>query len=370
MKQPDPCIWRPYGTPRNFNGLTSVWLSAPFVVEGQIRDEHGEGWGLLLSWHDQDGREHRGAVSASQMIGEPVKIEAELVDRGLSIAMTRFARDRLRDALASVRSPRRIMRVSRAGWHNVLGSVVYMLPNEDLIGQAPEKVILQGGPAESRGIAAIAGSLEEWQREVAAFAMGNDLLVFSLSMAFAGPLLAVTGDKSGGFHIVGGSQAGKTTSLLCAASVWGRPEMNAMVRSWRATANGLETTAAEASDALLPLDEIGQADGGQVAEVVYLLANESGKKRASRDGNGRPSRTWRLMFLSSGEEDLATVLAGIGKSVKAGQEVRMVNLRVPDAGIISGDLHGFENAAKLPGRMNKTVMLYHGTAARAFPDMA
>ncbi|TLU71226.1 DUF927 domain-containing protein [Lichenicoccus roseus] len=345
---------------------TDWWLAAPFVVEGEIRDSGGDGWGLLLSWRDRDGRLHRWSMEHRALIGESSAVEAELMHRGLSIATAPSHRAKLRMALAAVRSETRVTSVPRAGWQRGPSGLVYVMPDGEVVGETCERVILNAGAIETPDVAAVAGTVESWQAEVGAPAVGNDYLALFLAASFAGPLLDVTGDKSGGFHLFGRSQTGKTTLLRCAASVWGPPEMGAMLRSWRATANGLEATAAEASDALLPLDEIGQADGREVAEVVYLLGNESGKRRSNRDGSARRSKTWRLIFLSTGEMDLAAKLMEAGKRVMAGQDVRMVSMPLPRDGLVAGNLCGHADTQALLVHLNEAIKRNYGSPARAF----
>ena len=106
--------------------------------------------------------------------------------------------------------------------------------------------------------------------------------MFFLSAAFAGPLIAIAMDPSGGLHLIGKSRSGKSSALFVAASAWGRGD--AKVRQWRATSNGLEGLAKAACDGILFLDEIGQADGRDAAESIYMLANGMGKQRATTHG--------------------------------------------------------------------------------------
>jgi uncharacterized protein (DUF927 family) len=102
----------------------------------------------------------------------------------------------------------------------------------------------------------------------------------SLATAFAGPLLDVIDDPSGGLHIHGHSQTGKTSLLRCAGSVYGPGDTSGPMRTWRATANGLEGVAAETSDGLLVLDEMGQASAREIDDTIYMLSNQAGKARA------------------------------------------------------------------------------------------
>ena len=103
------------------------------------------------------------------------------------------------------------------------------------------------------------------------------------------------------------------------ASVWGPPTADGQLRPWRGTANGLEAVAAETSDTLLILDEMGQADPREVGDIVYLLGNEAGKQRASRTGTARRRHFWRTLFLRywrnhAGPEDGRGRQAGDGRA--------------------------------------------------------
>lgn len=165
------------------------------------------------------------------------------------------------------------------------------------------------------------GTLADWQRWVAAPCVGNTRMVFAVSCALAGPMVSLLGLKTGGFHVTGETSLGKTTVLLVAGSVWGRPE--SFKQQWRATDSGVESVAVQHSDGLLVLDEIGQADGRLVGETVYMLANQAEKIRGTRTLVPRRRRTWCLLFLSSGEHSLAEHIAQAGKKPQEGQLVRM-----------------------------------------------
>jgi uncharacterized protein (DUF927 family) len=179
-------------------------------------------------------------------------------------------------------------------------------------------------------------------------------------------LLDIMSEASGGIHLVGNSRTGKSTMVAAAASVWGKPTADAQLRTWRGTANGLEGTAADTTDTLLVLDEMGQADSREVGEIVYLLANEAGKQRASRTGTTRRRQSWRVVFLSTGEVTLAQKMGEAGKRTTAGLEVRLVNLPA-DAGAGMGvfqTLHGMDSAAALAEALRDAARAHHGHAGR------
>jgi len=75
-----------------------------------------------------------------------------------------------------------------------------------------------------------------------------------------------------------------------------------------------------------------------------------------------------LMFLSSGEVGLAQHMTEGGKTARAGQEVRLIDL-LADAGAGYGvfeELHGFESGGQLSDALKDATRHYYGTAALAY----
>jgi uncharacterized protein (DUF927 family) len=215
-----------------------------------------------------------------------------------------------------------------------------------------------------------AGTLEGWQQNVARYASGNSRLVVAISAAFAGPLIGPCSAEGGGLHFKGGSSTGKTTALHVAGSVWGGGDANGFVRSWRATANGLEGVALGHCDTLLCLDEMSQLAARDAGEAAYMLANGAGKSRSSRDGSARRPAKWQLLFLSSGEIGLADKVAedGRGRKLAAGQQVRIVDISA-DAGAGMGmfeNLHGFASAEQFARHLRSEARKHYGVAARHY----
>ena len=94
---------------------------------------------------------------------------------------------------------------------------------------------------------------------------------------------------------------------------------------------------------------LSQVDPREAGEIAYMLANGSGKARASKNGAARSRHEWRLLFLSAGEIGLAQHIRDAGKKAKAGQTVRLVDIPA-DAGQgfgIFDTLHGFTSGAAL-----------------------
>jgi putative DNA primase/helicase len=164
------------------------------------------------------------------------------------------------------------------------------------------------------------GSLKEWQDQVAARCTGNSRLIFSVFLAFTGPVLRfVGGPKGGGFQLWGDAETGKTTSAMVAGSVWGchrgdRRERG-FVETWNSTSGKIEVTALAHRDTLLLLDETKLAGttahrrAEVVTSVTFTLAEMTEKQRLT---NASSARAWRGFFYSTSNLTL-TKLAREGK---------------------------------------------------------
>ncbi len=314
------------------------WLCAPLRVTAITRDETDNGYGYLLEFKNRDGNDRMWSASAALFGGESNEWAARLRDMGLRMATGVRARNLLGQYIDSRNPAARVTCTDRVGWHGP----VYVLPSR-CIGTAEGKHYVFQSDGGMEDTFRRRGTLEAWQAGVAARCAGNSRLVFSLASAFAGPLVGPLQVQTGGFHLVGDSSLGKTTALLAAASVWGSPKFK---QQWRTTDNGLESVAVQHSDCLLILDEIGQMDGRVVGDCAYMLGNEAEKIRGSRGLLPRKRRTWRLLFLSSGEKTLADHMQEAGKKPNEGQLVRMPSVPA-DAGAGLGmfqTLHGLEGA--------------------------
>jgi uncharacterized protein (DUF927 family) len=305
-----------------------IKIAGVFEILGRIRDPKGEGWARLLRWRDADNVWHTYAVSDASLHGDPTALCSELASRGLEITTSKH-RPHLIHYLNQDNHPHRLTEVPTTGWHDVAGKKIFVLP-EQFIGAKGEKVIVRGSgdtsPFERQG------TLTDWKAGVGSLVAGHARAVFEISAALSAPLLKPLGMEGGGFHLYGRSSMGKTTLVKAAASVWGKGATDpGFVRSWRSTANHLEAVAALHTDTILPLDELGVVEAKEAAAAVYSLTSGIGKGRANREGYARPSLTWRVIILSSGEIRLTDKLVEDRRKPHVGQQVRLVDIPA-DAG--------------------------------------
>jgi len=343
-----------------------VHVCGPIAAIARTRDDHGENWGVLLTWKDNDGRQHEWPMPRAMLAGGGDGVREYLLSRGLYVAPDQVARQALMKWLSIVAPIDSARCVGQVGWHQGPAGLVFVLPDKVYGPADGERMILQSSGSVVHAFNEV-GSVEDWRREVGSLCAGNTRLILAVAAAFAASLLHLAGDESGGINFQGASRIGKSTTLRVAGSVWGGGPQG-YTRNWRATANGLESVAAAHSDALLALDELGQMDPREAGEIAYMLANGSGKARAGRDGGARHALYWRAMIVSTGETSLAELAQEGGRRAKAGQEVRIVDVPA-DAGGGLGlfeELHGSESADAFARRIKDAAGRCYGAPIRAY----
>jgi putative DNA primase/helicase len=355
-----PGVWFFGIKPAKGESPPALWqqrISSPLLVEAVTFDGQDNNFGRELRFKTTTGRWRTWAMPMEMLAGDGAMLRGELLSMGVEIDPTATARNLLASYLQAKPPKRRKRCALQTGWNGDS----FVLP-DTVIGPDAGSVIFQSGEC-GHDEHTIGGTLEGWQAEIAARAVGNPMLVIALSAAFAGPLLKPCNAESGGVHLLGKSSIGKTTGTNVACSTWGGENFR---RSWRATANGMEGAAARFNDCLLALDDISEADPKEVGTLTYSLGNGTGKQRASRSGNARAVTRFRCMVLSNGERTIATTMAEGGHRAKAGQGVRLLDIPSERRFGILDELHGFPDGAAFSDAIKTSAKKHHGHAGRAF----
>lgn len=333
-------------------------ICSPLHIDGLTNTEDGQLFGRLLRFRDSVGRWRTWAMPMGMLRGSCEELRGELLDSGVEIEQRHRAQ--LADYL-QWRTPKKVITAAvRTGWARN-GSAFVL--KDRVIGA--DDVYFQSESPLSEGAARIGGDYRQWQR-MAGYCEGNPVLMASLCVAMAAPLLAKTaGSDSGGVHWLGDSSIGKTTALCVGASVWGGDDFK---RTWRATGNGLEGVAAQLSDTCLCLDEINEADPREIGAIVYSLGNGIGKSRASRIGSARHVHRWRVTLLSTGERSIGAMMQEGGKQAKAGQLVRLLNIPAARQFGIFDTLHDFEDGRQMADYFKAESAKHYGHAGIRFVE--
>lgn len=346
------------------------WIAA---ISHPANTKQKSGWGYVVHWIDQDGREQSQAFPAEKLTARGQPLADNLHAMGLKVVPGK--QRQLMTYLGSFQIPRsfRNKSVTKLGWlDSDQANPIYVLPNRTIGMEQQAEIVFQ--PEEhSPTIHTMRshGSLDQWKALVARRCQGNPVLIFSLCTAFSGPLLKFANMDCGGFHLYGGSSTGKTTALQTAASVWGcgaDPSVSedSYIGRWNTTGNALEATASAHNDGLLALDEMGTCDSRDFGKVIYDLFGGKGKSRLSKNSTLQAQRTWRIMGLSTGEISVAQKIEeDTGKAAKAGHLNRMVDIPINEGVIV--DSHG-KAAGEFANDLKMAASQFFGTAGPQFID--
>jgi len=340
-----------------------LFVCSPLKVLAHTRADDKTNWGKLLEWADYDQTVHKWAMGMEELAGDSKEYLRRLMSEGLRVGSSRKAKERLSDYIQSSNPQKKVRCVTRPGWHGA----AYVDAAGAVNAPDGEDIILQTSADWPRGFDS-GGTLDEWKAQISQYCRRNSLLLFGVSAAFGAKLLGPLGVENAGFHLRGTSSKGKTTITQVAASVDGEGvEKGGYVESWRATANGLEAVCERHNDSILPLDELAQCDPHIAAETAYLIANGQAKARMSRYVTARRRASWRTVLFSTGEISLATHIMQVGKKVRAGQEVRLLDIPAGERQFGAfDDLHAFADGKRFAEHLKLAAGRYYGVAGREF----
>lgn len=324
------------------------------------KDDKGENFGRLLKIRDIDNHDHTFAMPMKMLAGDATVLREILYSKGLHISSNAKSRQRLTQYLQEIIPSKRVLCVNKTGWFQG----TFILPTE-VIGDTDMEYAFQTDSLLTP-IYEEKGSLEEWKEAISLPCIDNSRLVFSVSCAFAAPLIELLNFEGGGVHFYGPSSRGKTTLLRVAASVYGAERF---FLTWRATANALESAASQHNDCLMVLDELAQITPEHAFECSYMLANGEGKSRCTKPGDAKPSKQWRCLFLSTGEITLAQHIKEGKRQVRAGQEVRIINIPAEAQYGIFDNVSAQQSCssgAELSDYFKEACKRHYGTAGKEF----
>ncbi|QKI89212.1 DUF927 domain-containing protein [Thiomicrorhabdus xiamenensis] len=344
-----------YLDPYNDNA-NPVWICSKLEVTASTRDRNGENWGRVLEFQDMEKRKKRWVMPMAMLAGRGDALHSTLLSMGLSISNSPKAKNLLAQYIQSCHGAGISICVERIGWFEKC----YVLPTQTIGDTDGQQVLYQTDFPSQLGFQT-AGTIEQWQKNVAKFAAGNSRIAFAISAAFTAPLLSKLGIEGGGFHFRGESSKGKTITLYAAGSVWGSHERK---KTWRATSNGLEMTSYQHNDSLLLLDEMGEMNPREIGQTVYMLANGQAKQRH----NDAHPKQWRLLFISTGEIDLKSALAETGNTSRAGHEVRLVDIEAVtgEYGVFDCLIDGYTDSRLQAETLQEQTNKYYGAVGIRF----
>jgi hypothetical protein len=129
---------------------------------------------------------------APSVVNDPTRFENFLLDRGASLPHDAQARKTLLADVANSEAPETFVYHAQGGWTEPPGTT-FVLPdgaisveNTNIIGVSPSYAM-----DDPRGRRKTSGSLTSWRDTVGQTALLSSLFMFTISVAFAAPLLAM-----------------------------------------------------------------------------------------------------------------------------------------------------------------------------------
>ncbi len=162
------------------------------------------------------------------------------------------------------------------------------------------------------------GSYEKWLDCVRSVRSGktpgNVIARIVLAASFASVLVKPCSCLPFFVHLWGGSETGKTVSLLLAASVWANPEIGTYIQTFNSTSVGKEMGAAFCNSLPLIIDELQMVKDKRkdFDQMIYELSEGVGRSRGSKNGGLQKTTTWRNCIITTGEFPIISANSGAG----------------------------------------------------------
>lgn len=162
------------------------------------------------------------------------------------------------------------------------------------------------------------GSREKWLDCVRAVRSGetpgNVIARIVLAASFASVLVGPCHCLPFFVHLWGGSETGKSLSLVLAASVWANPEIGVYIQTFNATEVGKELGAAFCNSLPLIIDELQLVKDNRkdFDRMIYQLSEGVGRARGRKQGGLQKTPTWRNCVITTGEFPIISSNSGEG----------------------------------------------------------
>lgn len=157
------------------------------------------------------------------------------------------------------------------------------------------------------------GTLEGWLEAARHGRESSVITRVMLAAAFASVLVEPCDALPFIVHAWGGTGAGKSVSLMLAASVWADPTAGAYFKTFNSTSVGQEMTAGFLNSLPLCLDELQVIkDKKDFDQTIYTLCEGVGRSRGAKAGGLQRMQTWRNAIITTGEMPITNADSGGG----------------------------------------------------------
>jgi hypothetical protein len=259
--------------------------------------------------------------------------------------------------------------VTKPGWHGTN----YCFPDGRWIAdnRRPPFTCLPADHAKFADKFTDDGNIDDW-REIDRLAVGNSLMILSIGLAFAGPVVDMLGLEAPAVQLVDArTGVGKTALAVAAGSVWGGREIGSFVENWNQTQGHFELVARSHHASLVVLDDLrtfpfkscGMAG---LDEVLMRFANGVGRGRLTDVG---AQQGWLAPLLSTSNTTLDQMAARHGYAIDDALRMRLIDVPLfLGAQGAYENLHGFESHGAFSARLYELADRARGAASIYFID--
>jgi DNA primase catalytic core len=243
--------------------------------------------------------------------------------------------------------------ISGFGWKREKGSLFFVMPDK-AYGTDLSIVFEPEGPGEEGFARALkpAGDFNTWKKAIRLL-LPYPQVMFNLYASFTAPLLEILDAPNFIIDNWGLTSIGKTTTIEIAASVWGLPikELGGLVRGWNATLVSVERLACLFNHLSIFYDDSQTANLKILDNMVYTIANGTGRQRGAVKGSQKIS-FWRTIAFSTGEKQLTQI-----------SELEGIKARIID---LYGSPFGKTEQSELIHEIKSIIHVNYGHAGRKF----
>lgn len=207
----------------------------------------------------------------------------------------------------------------------VLGEYIYTP------GNTPSEVEFDGAMLEyARHNLGWQGTVEGWKQAVSAYSNGDVWAQFGICLGFGAPLMKLFNNsaKNGIVNFYSSeSGTGKSTLQTAIASIWGHPVDQLITVS---THNARLELMGMRKNLPMIMDEITGIEGKELSELIFNMANGSGKLRLNQDSSLKTVKRWETISITSANNTLLDRLLAMSSS-REGEQMRALDVYVPKA---------------------------------------
>jgi len=208
---------------------------------------------------------------------------------------------------------------------------------DGVIGEVPKTVI---GVNRSKtlidpsGHLSISGTWTGWRDSVGKLARLSSVMMLTICIALAGPLLYVLRRRSFTVCLFGKTKTGKTIATLMGASVIGIGEIKQLL-TWRIKDARLEQRLPEYNDGMFPIDDLETMEEKEekkkylrIRNIAYNLEQGSsmGRHDSYTKAHGGVHEHWRCITVTSNEKSIRDLAISAGQHRQHGETLRLIDV--------------------------------------------